>query len=167
MNTGGKAVGFWMFTTAEQRWLLGCLIAFLAALIVGGIRYEVRAQQVARVLQADQEGWPPASHRLASSAHAAPATHAAPSASSEGRGESLPTSTGQVKLNINTATAGELTKLPGIGPALAERIVAYRHEHGPFSTTEDLGRVSGIGPATVKRLTPLVILSTSSEEAKR
>ena len=48
-------------------------------------------------------------------------------------------------LDLNTATAGELTALPGIGEVLAERIVAYREEHGPFAAVEDIRNVQGIG----------------------
>ena len=48
-------------------------------------------------------------------------------------------------ININTASAGELETLDGIGPVLAERIVAYREEHGLFAAVEDLMQVKGIG----------------------
>ena len=48
-------------------------------------------------------------------------------------------------LDLNSATAEELTALPGIGPALAERIIAYREEQGAFSAPEELMEVSGIG----------------------
>ena len=48
------------------------------------------------------------------------------------------------KVNINTATSAELQTLPGIGPVLAERIIAYRKENGPFLTVEDIMHVSGI-----------------------
>lgn len=48
-------------------------------------------------------------------------------------------------ININTASAAELRALPGVGDALAGRIVAYREEHGPFARPEDVMRVSGIG----------------------
>lgn len=58
-------------------------------------------------------------------------------------------------VDVNRATARELEVLPGIGPALAGRIVASREEEGPFRTVEDLQRVRGIGPATVERLRPL------------
>ncbi len=55
-------------------------------------------------------------------------------------------------LNVNRATAVELEGLPGIGPALARRIVADREARGPFATVEALDRVPGIGPALVTRL---------------
>ncbi len=52
----------------------------------------------------------------------------------------------------NTAPAEALTALPGIGPALAGRIVADREAHGPYRRPEDLLRVKGIGPATLGRI---------------
>ena len=48
-------------------------------------------------------------------------------------------------LNLNLATAEELERLPGIGAALAGRIVSYREKYGPFAEVEDLLNVSGIG----------------------
>jgi competence protein ComEA len=69
-------------------------------------------------------------------------------------GTSAPALTGP--LNINTAAAGELELLPGIGPALAQRIVEYRDAHGPFNTIEELQNVSGIGPATLDELRSLI-----------
>jgi len=60
------------------------------------------------------------------------------------------------KININTASAADLEKLPGIGPALAARIVAYREEHGPFAQVDDLTRVPGIGPKTLDGFRDLV-----------
>ena len=56
------------------------------------------------------------------------------------------------KLNINTATAAQLQTLPGIGPALAQRILAYRQEHGDFISTEQLLLVEGIGEALLDSL---------------
>jgi competence protein ComEA len=63
---------------------------------------------------------------------------------------------GSAPVDVNRATAEELAALPGIGPALAERIVEWRGTNGRFSTVDDLDRVPGIGPATVERLRPRV-----------
>jgi competence protein ComEA len=60
------------------------------------------------------------------------------------------------KVNVNRATVTELQALPGIGPALAQRIVDYRTASGPFASVDDLGSVSGIGDKTLERLRPLV-----------
>lgn len=57
---------------------------------------------------------------------------------------------------LNRATAAELEALPGIGPALARRIVAWRAQNGPFRSVDDLSRVPGIGSATLERLRPRV-----------
>lgn len=49
------------------------------------------------------------------------------------------------KVNINTATKEELMTLDGVGEATAEKIIAYRQEHGSFSSIEEIKEVSGIG----------------------
>lgn len=59
-----------------------------------------------------------------------------------------------VIINVNSAAKAELELLPGIGPALADRIIAERERGGPFKTLEDLGRVRGIGAKTIERLRP-------------
>ena len=61
----------------------------------------------------------------------------------------LPTNEPSKQLNINTATVDELTLLPGIGEVLAERIVAYRIAHGPYTSIEELTNVTGIGSKTL------------------
>lgn len=54
------------------------------------------------------------------------------------------------RVNINTASIKKLTTLPGIGPTLAKRIVAYRKAHGPFTSVEELLNVQGIGAKNLK-----------------
>lgn len=76
-----------------------------------------------------------------------------PDASIPGAGPAAP---GLV--NINSAPASELESLPGVGPVLAGRIVAYRDQHGPFSTVEDLLGVSGIGEAKLASLRDLIVV---------
>lgn len=56
-----------------------------------------------------------------------------------------PTDAATIKIDINTATAEELSMLPGLGLELSERIIAYRQMHGPFLTVDDLTYVEGIG----------------------
>lgn len=60
------------------------------------------------------------------------------------------------RVNINTADVAALDLLPGIGPALAQRIIDYRQEHGPFARLEDIMEVSGIGPGTFEKLRDLI-----------
>lgn len=55
-------------------------------------------------------------------------------------------------VNLNTATLDQLESLPGIGPALAQRIIDHRQEHGPFRTVDDLLDVSGIGEKRLEEL---------------
>ena len=52
----------------------------------------------------------------------------------------------------NSADAGQLEELPGVGPAIAVRIIEYRDRHGPFRSAEDLQGVSGIGPKTLEKM---------------
>jgi competence ComEA-like helix-hairpin-helix protein len=61
-------------------------------------------------------------------------------------------------VRVNRATAGELERLPGIGPGLARAIVQDRARNGPFRTASDLARVRGIGPALVERLKRRIVV---------
>lgn len=63
---------------------------------------------------------------------------------------------GGVLLNLNTATIEQLETLPGIGPALGQRILDWRAEHGQFSSVDELREVAGIGDVTFGELEPLV-----------
>ena len=63
---------------------------------------------------------------------------------------------GSAPVNINTATAEELQTLPRIGPAMAQRIIAWREAHGGFRSVDELDAVPGIGPSMLENLRPLV-----------
>ena len=63
---------------------------------------------------------------------------------------------GTAALDLDTATEAELDDLPGLGPALAGRIVAWREEHGPFAAPEDVMQVEGIGPALFEQIAPYI-----------
>jgi competence ComEA-like helix-hairpin-helix protein len=65
-----------------------------------------------------------------------------------------PAGTPQILLDINQASAEDFAKLPGIGPKLAARIVAFRQKHGPFRRVEDLLAIRGIGHKKWKAIRP-------------
>ncbi|MBI3996627.1 MAG: helix-hairpin-helix domain-containing protein [Candidatus Omnitrophica bacterium] len=62
------------------------------------------------------------------------------------------------QVDVNTADAAELERLPGIGPALAARILSYRMQHGRFHHPEELRSVSGMGPQTFAAIKELVVM---------
>ena len=63
----------------------------------------------------------------------------------------------QRAVNINTATADQLQLLPGVGPALAGRIIAFREANGPFNKVDELTAVQGIGDKSLEKLRPYVV----------
>ena len=80
------------------------------------------------------------------------AAQGAPTAS--GASRSLPDG----MVNINTADEKELDKLPGIGPAMAKRIIEYRTENGAFQSPEEIKRVKGIGDAKYEKMKDKIVL---------
>ena len=71
-------------------------------------------------------------------------------------GSPAPAGGASASVNLNTADSVQLQTLPRVGPVLAERIIAWRSEHGRFSRPEDLDAVPGIGEAMMAALLPLV-----------
>lgn len=88
------------------------------------------------------------SHRIVAGVVLAVLLAALPGAAAEGR-----------KVNVNTADAAQLALLPRVGPSIAQRIVEYRKQNGPFKKAEDLMLVRGIGEKTYDLLKPYVATS--------
>jgi competence protein ComEA len=61
-----------------------------------------------------------------------------------------------LRIDINKASAVELTAIPGVGNALAQRIVAFREKEGPFRRVEDLLKIKGIGEKSFQKMRPHV-----------
>jgi len=70
-------------------------------------------------------------------------------------------------VDLNRATQEDLEALPGVGPALAARILAYRRSHGPFKRVEDLEEVQGIGPKVLAVIKPHVIIGSLGPAMRR
>jgi len=62
------------------------------------------------------------------------------------------------KVNINTADKAALSSLPGIGPAIAGRIIEYREKNGPFKNVEEITKIKGIGEKTFQKIKDLITI---------
>lgn len=117
----------------------------------------VQAAAVPESVLASSEAVSPAAPiEVSNTARAAVRKPGKPAAGGGKPGKLISPSQGQV--NINTASAEQLQELPGIGPAMAGRILGYRQQAGGFQKTDDLMNVGGIGPKKYARIAPLVRL---------
>lgn len=125
------------WTRGPAKW---AAVAVLGAASIFGMAYSVLTRRALRPVSRPSE---------AASAEISPEPrHRAPSPA--------PTQPVARKVDLNTATAAQLELLPGIGPALAKRILDHRASTGPFRSIEQLREVKGIGERTLERLRPLV-----------
>jgi len=83
------------------------------------------------------------------------AAAAAPPLAAQAEAKAQPAASGSTKVvDLNTASAEELSTVPGIGPALAQRILEFREKEGRFQRVEDLMKVKGIGEKSFQKLRP-------------
>ncbi|MGQ0549895.1 MAG: helix-hairpin-helix domain-containing protein [Armatimonadota bacterium] len=101
---------------------------------------------------------PPYPHPARTDAERTPSNHHPPDPPAGG--DAAPT------VNVNTATAADLERLPGIGPVLARRIVEHREAKGLFRRLDDLLEVKGIGPKMLRRIQPWLRLDDGTEPAR-
>ena len=97
---------------------------------------------------------------LSTAAAKAPSASGASAKSGKGgsRGSKLSADSGE-QIGLNSATLEQLERLPGVGPSMAARILAYRQQSGGFAKVEDLTLVTGIGPKKYAKLAPFVSLN--------
>ena len=74
--------------------------------------------------------------------------------------------TAAAPVNLNTATAEQLSTIPGVGPKTAERIIQYRQKNGGFKKIEDLMNVSGVGEKSFLKMKPLITVAAVKASAQ-
>jgi len=150
MNSLNRLFGALGFTHSETRVILLLIAAFLAGWGISWYRETHPNHPVFDYASADSEFV--ARSRLPEDSIDAAA--ADPGSGADSTGMKKTPGPGE-RVDINSATKEELKMLPGIGDAMAERIILYRKDHGPFTTAQDLQHVRGIGRKKAMRLSPL------------
>ena len=73
--------------------------------------------------------------------------------------------TASTPVNLNTASAAQLEAIPGVGPAMAERIIQYREKNGSFKKIEDLMNVRGVGEKSFLKMKALITVTAAKPAA--
>jgi competence protein ComEA len=135
----------------KSKWIMGIIACLMLA---GGIFCWLNTEEGPPPLPTASEA--AASEAVFAVREAGAGTLPGSEAAAEAEPHSWIYATEPLLVNINTADSEELQRLPGIGPAKAEAILAYRAQHGDFERPEDLMKVPGIKAATFARLEPYV-----------
>lgn len=138
-----------MATPAERKALL-----FLAAVVALGA-----GVRVVRAISAEREPDPAANVALDEQRRRVDSARAAGKGGKRGTASRNKPAAPAAPVDLDTASAGLIETLNGVGPALAKRIVAHRDSFGAFGSIEALERVRGIGPALSAKLAPQVTFS--------
>lgn len=101
---------------------------------------------------------PPAVSVVKGGAHASARSSTKAEGGRESSGPTKLTTPGQGTVNINTAGLDELQRLPGVGPATAQKIMDYRTQNGRFNAVDELDEVKGIGPAKLAKMRSFVTI---------
>lgn len=117
----------------------------LAARVSDGQQVVVPARASAAGANGSAPGMAPSADVAASGVEGAPAVAGGVTATSP-----------QAQIDLNTATVEQLDQLDGVGPVTAQKILAWRKQHGGFRSVDDLGNVPGIGPKRLAALRPRV-----------
>ncbi len=128
--------------------------ASILLLVAAGLRWGWDARRPPPLFPPDSAGVLPALLAASDSAHKDDSLRSRPLAASE-------------RLDPNRASAAELDRLPGVGPATAAAVVASRAADGPFRRPEDLTRVKGIGASAVRRMAPHLDFGAGDPPAPR
>ena len=129
-----------VFTKQEQRFLLFLVITFIVGL---GAKYVRRSVETP-----PDHDWQLQRDKLIAEFHEKSALLAEADSTDHDTATPITKKSLTGTININTASSEELQLLPRIGPATAAKIIAYRQQHGPFATIEEIQKVKSIGPKT-------------------
>lgn len=139
-----EGMTMWGFTRVQQRAILFLLATFGAGCVVLLYRRQQPAPAVAPALAAQVQSFSRQAGR-----DSVPGDSVSPAfALISSKQEKI----AFARININTASAAELTALPGIGATMAQRIVSHREQYGKFRRLEDLAGVKGIGKRKLEAL---------------